>query len=230
MKIHEILIETVDARDFDPSDWLTNDQLTQLSNQGFDTETILFHGSNSKFEEFNKKFNQTAEHIYLSTDYDTSGLYGQYLYACFGKINPVADLINNYKIINQVATIYNQHYISEQDIKHEFSEEYTELINSIMQELQEENPDMDEYDIESRAEDDPRIEKWVERTGIQSVITQIEHGTMYEVSSRMQDAILGECFSLGYKCVIFHDPSPSGEGISYVFNDSTDIFIIKQVI
>lgn len=230
MKIHEILIETVDARDFDPSDWLSIDQLAKLASQGFDTETILFHGSKSKFEEFNKKFNRSAEHIYLSTDYETAGAYGQYLYACFGKIHPVADLINNYKIIKQVATIYNQYYISEQDIKHEFSEEYAELVNSIMQELQEENPDMDEYDLESQAKDDPRIEKWVEQTGIQSVVTQIENGTMYDVSSRMQDAILGECFSMGYKCVIFHDPSSSGEGISYVFNDSTDIFIIKQVI
>lgn len=238
MKIKDIInrlfeddksIEEIDPLEFDPTNFLTEEDLNELSSSGYNTELILFHGSNYQFTEFDRAKTRTAEHIYSTPDFDTASDYGRHLYACFGKTHPIADLIDNHETIKQVAIEYNAFNDNTSDIKHMYRDEYEELVSTIMQELMDADPELEEYEAEFTAEDDERVQQWAEQKALDNTMSEIESGNLYEVNSRMQDDIMDNCFSLGYKCVRFYDPSYSGENESYVFENAGDLFIIKRL-
>lgn len=222
--------ESHDPRDFDPTDWLDDKQINRLLASGFNVDLVLFHGSDTEFKEFSLSKSRSAEHIYTSPDYETAGAYGEHLYACFGKTNPLADLIDNYETISKVAKEYS--YTVERDMQYIYTDEYDALIDEIAEEMMLADPELDEDDAKSEAEDDPRVEEWVERKAVEYTSEQIETGELYQTDSRMQDAIMNACYGLGFNCVRFRDSAPTasgGEDESYVLGDSSNLFIIKQL-
>lgn len=59
---------------------------------GFDTNEILYHGTNVEFTEFDRQKARTAAHIYTSPDLETARAYGHIVYAVYGRQEPQADL------------------------------------------------------------------------------------------------------------------------------------------
>jgi hypothetical protein len=59
---------------------------------GFDTNEILYHGTNHEFTEFDRQKARTAAHIYTSPDLETARAYGDIVYAVYGRQEPQADL------------------------------------------------------------------------------------------------------------------------------------------
>jgi hypothetical protein len=59
---------------------------------GFDTSEILYHGTNTEFDVFDRSKTRTAAHLYTSPDIDTARDYGHIVYAVYGRQQPQADL------------------------------------------------------------------------------------------------------------------------------------------
>lgn len=62
------------------------------SDEGFDTSEILYHGTDTEFENFDRSKVRTAAHIYTSPEIETARHYGHIIYAVYGRQEPQAVL------------------------------------------------------------------------------------------------------------------------------------------
>ena len=75
------------------------------SNDGFDTNEILYHGTNVEFDQFDRSKARTAAHIYTSPDQATAEQYGDTVYAVYGRQRPQAVLTAedcDYRVLRRV--------------------------------------------------------------------------------------------------------------------------------
>jgi hypothetical protein len=218
-------------------DDLDPEVIEKLKNSGFNTDVVLYHGSSAIFTSFDKRKARTAEHIYTSPDYETAGAYGKHLYACVGRTRPLADLIDDWDVIGKVAEELIDYFI--RDIDHLYPEEIKQQKNLLMKELQRQKelfPDdpgeIDIDDLEYEVEDHPKMDELRKKLAKNYAIEQLHSGKLYETDSRLQDSIMNICFGMGYKCVRFIDPAVSfsgGEPESWVFEDGSDLYIVKRI-
>jgi hypothetical protein len=197
--------------------------LDALRAQGFDVDHVLYHGSNEVFDSFDRGKARTADDIYTTPDPDTAAAYGDIVYICYGRQDPQADWIDDYKLVAKLAeTFAEEHY---DDI--ESDEDLQALKAEIFQELLASDPDAFEFD----AEDDPRFKAMKHQIAVTYVANKISSGDTYEISSRFQDALMQECWAMGYRTVRFADPSPNGggESIAVVFQNADDIVIVGRL-
>lgn len=239
MNFRKILnqLTLIEDKDFSIND-IDPEIIKKLQDSGFNTSVILFHGSNEVFTKFNKKFSRTAEHIYTSPDYETAGAYGEHLYACVGRTNPLADLVDDYNTINKVAEELVDYFIK--DIKYIYPEEIKKFKSDLLQKLKKqqelfpEDPSEDDDDLLYDIDDHPSYEEFEKKLAKQYAANMIQSGEIYssEGNSRFQDYIMNLCFGMGYNCVRFIDPVPivsGGEPDSWVFDDGSDLYILKQL-
>lgn len=203
---------------------LEQNKLKELQQQGFDVNEPLYHGSNASFTEFNRGFNRTANDFYFSPDIETARGYGKHVYMCYGRQHPQADLINDYKLIGELAEDFAEHRYDavEQD------EELESLKNEIIQELRSKSTDEDDI-FDWEAEDDPRYVQLKHQLAKKDMADLIMSGNLYGTRGSLQDHVMSHCFGSGYRSVRFTDPSHFGESISVVFNNPSDVVIFKKI-
>lgn len=178
--------------DENPVDDLSPEVKQKLINAGYNLDLILYHGSNNKFTQFERRHRKTAEHLYSSPDSDTAGSYGKYLYACVGKTEPCADLIDGWDTIRKVAAEIADYYVRE--IEHLYPDEIESYKEKLKVEISAKNPEIDDYDLEDMIDDDPRLEQYHQQLAMQYAVDEIQSGKLYETDSGMQDRIMNVCF------------------------------------
>jgi|LakMenEpi03Aug12_release.lakeMendotaPanAssembly.Ray.scaffolds.fasta_scaffold462871_2 hypothetical protein len=239
MNFREILnkLKLLEDMDFSLENELDPEVIEKLKIRGFNTDVVLYHGSPEVFTRFDKRKARTAEHIYTSPDYETAGAYGQHLYACVGRTRPLADLIDNWDVIGKVAEELTDYFIRE--IDYIYTDEIKQYKSELMRELQKqqelfpENPgEINDYDLEYEVDDSPKMEEFRKKLAKKYAIEKLQSGKLYEVSSQLQDHVMNICFGMGYNCVRFVDPAVNfsgGESESWVFDDGSDLLIIKKI-
>lgn len=185
----------------------------------------LFHGTDASFEEFDRSKARTARHIYTSPDPETASFYGKNVFQCEAR-GPQADLtgddVESSKLIHRLAEIYaDRFYDAVND---------DETLKAIRQQLMAESddPDISEWDVE----DDPRYTEAREKTAVAFAYQVFTDGKVYEYDMRgnLQDSILDEVFSWGYKSIRFIDHNSQGQSLSVVIDNADDVKIIGKLI
>lgn len=204
----------------------TVEDLLALVNRGFDASP-LYHGSKAEFSVFDPNMARTAKHIYTSPDVNTASAYGDNVYECIAIQKPQANLIDDYKLIAELAETFVDYFIDSV----EMDRDLFALAQSIKDELQAADPELEYEDARDAALEDPRYKALEHKKAVEFAADLITSSRIYDFDyrGRVQDEIMDECFGRGYKSVRFYDHSSHGESISVVFADPKNLVILKKV-
>jgi hypothetical protein len=213
-----------------------DDNIKNAKKLGYDVNNILYHGTTHKFNKFEKAFVKTAAHIYTTPDPRTASYYGPIIYKIAPRIKKMADLIDNYKIIDFVADEIIDNFID--DVRFDFrtkkdmekivkSPEYHHTIKDLASKI------IDGFDSDDEFEDQDEYEELIDKLhkvlAKEKIFNFLKNGRIYHYNKgKLQDEIMEICFRNGYNVVRFIDHSPKGDSESYVFDDPDDLYIIEE--
>lgn len=228
---------------------LLNEEISQTNldtahKAGYNINDVLYHGTDQVFNKFDRKFSKSARHIYTTPDPLTASNYGKFVYIVAPKIKKLADLIDDYDLIQKIAIEFNDakyddlkfSYKTPDDILndhtlHLSNADKNKIDNLIDQynKVRDEFVDQgnDEYEFSYEDIHDELMEKMVRILAVNEMCELLQSSKIYDYDmGRLQDNIMDWCYSEGYNVVRMFDYSSHGENISYVFDDPNDLFII----
>lgn len=216
---------------------LFESSIEEAQKLGYDPEHILYHGSKQRFSKFDRTFSKTAEHIYTTPDPATASNYGAIVYEVAPKIKKLADLIDDYAVINFVAEEIKDNFV--RDLQYTFkhkddmerlikSPDYHQSAKEIANQIIHGFDTVDDFEYEDAYEE--LTDKLHNIIAKQEAVQFLQSGKTYDYDykGKMQDEIMEICFRNGYNVVRFIDPSTMGESESYVFDDPKDLYIIGE--
>lgn len=205
-------------------------------------EEVLYHGSQTEFDQFDLAKNRTARDIYTSPDINTAGYYGSIIYECRVR-GPQIDITGTdttepegWDILRKVAAEYTENY--EEELKHgqpEWGERYQQVHDARQEAIARmkatniHDEDYDDLQAEWDSEDDATFKEVLRAAAVEEVLEAIVNGNLYETSSRRQDDVLSEIFAMGYASIRFTDPNSEGQSLSVVVKSPDDIRILRRV-
>ena len=194
----------------------------------FNENFPLYHGTDAEFDQFDPKFYRTGKHIYTSPDVRTAAYYGNNVYLCYGRSGTMANLIEDERIKLAIAKNFAERAYDSVEYNDELSTLKQEIADDLLQNATDD--EYDAYDAEIDANDDPRFKKALQRAAISFMYDLISEGKVYDWDNgNLQAEILDFCFDLGYTSVLFTDYNSEGSPISVVFDNPTDIKIVKKL-
>lgn len=216
--------------------------LQDLKQRGFDTNTVLYHGSDHKFDAFDKTFAVSAKHIYTTPDPSTASGYGKYVYEVVAKLHRPADLIEDYDVISKVASEFKPRFrddfkftpvdelFSDAKKKGLDIESHEEKYDIFVDEYLKKDEEADVSEAQDEYEGTDEYDQFIDFLAYNATVEFLQSGKIYDYDFKghLQDDILDYCFSLGYNHVIMYDYSSYGDPVSYVFDDPKDLVILGE--
>jgi hypothetical protein len=219
------------------NDVIPPDKVQYFKDRGYDVSEILYHGTDTEFQEFSRLMLRTADDFYTTPDVRSASFYGKIIYMCIGKQHPQADLLNDsfeskkllHKIAEELYSDYTDH------VEHN-DEELKEIKKQIIEDLLNQNSDNENYDNWDADNDSEKDQRYIARLKSATIEYLIEVITSaderlygYVAGGNIQAKVMKECFGMGYRSVRIYDANPKGHPVSVVFKNEHDIFILGKV-
>lgn len=225
-----------------------NDPYTAAKSKGYDVDDVLYHGTNRSFNKFDRKFAKTASHIYTSHDPMTASNYGSNVYIVAPKIGKLADLTEDYDLLNKIAAEIKDDF---SDVRYEYKtfdsmisdSELPSTIHTIAKEAKdfaanwisnyakENGVDLEdaEHEFDFSDEKEQMLDSLHDKIAYLKALAILHSHKIYEYDNgKLQDRVMDICFGMGYDCVCFYDYSSAGEPVSYVFDDPEKLYILGK--